>query len=268
MTKKKGVSGTKEWAASNANVMSGCEHGCLYCYAKANASRFNRIPDGGWTKPVVVEKELERKYGHRKGTIMFPTTHDITPDNLVHAIVVLDKMLDSCNNVLIVSKPHLECIEKLCKRYSNHKGQILFRFTVGSFDDETLRFWEPGAPGYAERFNSLNAAFTSGFRTSVSMEPMLDTDEDDIVRSIETMSAIVTDSIWLGKANKLTERLLHNGHIDVNILSMAEYLEASQTDERIFSLYERLKDHPKVKWKESIKKVVGLEVPTEAGLDI
>ena len=29
-----------------------------------------------------------------------------------------------------------------------------------------------------------------------------------------------------------------------------------------------LKDHPKVKWKESIKKVVGIKAPSEKGLDV
>jgi hypothetical protein len=33
-------------------------------------------------------------------------------------------------------------------------------------------------------------------------------------------------------------------------------------------LYERYRDNPLIKWKESIKKVVGIDLLTEAGLDI
>ncbi len=40
-----------------------------------------------------------------------------------------------------------------------------------------------------------------------------------------------------------------------------------QSDEFIWDLYSRYKDNPKVKWKDSIKKIVGLEVATEPGLD-
>jgi hypothetical protein len=40
------------------------------------------------------------------------------------------------------------------------------------------------------------------------------------------------------------------------------------TDERVMELYGLYKDNPKIKWKESMKKRIGLEVPTEAGLDI
>ncbi len=40
------------------------------------------------------------------------------------------------------------------------------------------------------------------------------------------------------------------------------------TDERIMELYELYKNNPTIKWKESIKKIVGIEIPTQAGLDI
>ncbi len=264
----KTVSGTKEWAASNANVMIGCEHGCMYCYAKAMASRFNRIPEGGWTSPVVNEKALDKNYGKRKGTIMFPTTHDITPDNLVHVSVVLKKMLEAGNNVLIVSKPHLECIKTLCDEFESYRDQILFRFTIGSMHDSILKFWEPGAPECGERVAALQYAFGKEFATSVSMEPMLDIDEDDIVNFAQRLTHHVTDAVWLGKVNKLSERLKRNGWLGPNAAAAAKMLKESQSDERIKSLYSRLKDDPKVKWKESIKKVVGIEVPTEAGLDV
>lgn len=266
---KKAVSGTKEWASHNVNVMSGCEHGCLYCYAKANAVRFKRVPDGGWVQPVVNEAALQRKYGKKKGTIMFPTTHDITPVNLDFCKIVLSRLLTVGNDVLIVSKPHLEVVKDLCKWFDEFKDQILFRFTIGSMNNEILKRWEPGAPDFNERLSALAYAHVAGFKTSVSMEPMLDVFESDIVSLVNLLAPHVTDAIWLGKANKLIHRLKFNGcGDDDEIIGLAEYLVATQSDDRIHSLYTRLKDHPKVKWKESIKKVVGIEVPTEAGLDV
>jgi len=41
-----------------------------------------------------------------------------------------------------------------------------------------------------------------------------------------------------------------------------------QTDEAVRSIYESLKDHPLVKWKESYKTVLGLELPARAGMDV
>lgn len=40
------------------------------------------------------------------------------------------------------------------------------------------------------------------------------------------------------------------------------------SDEWIMELYSRYNDDGKIKWKESIKKVVGLEIPVKKGLDV
>ena len=44
-------------------------------------------------------------------------------------------------------------------------------------------------------------------------------------------------------------------------------LEEGQTESNIKSIYGILKDNPKVKWKESFKEILGLDMPTEIGLD-
>jgi len=86
---------------------------------------------------------------------------------------------------------------------------------------------------------------------------------------VDDLAPFITDSIWLGKMNKVETRLRQNGFWeDPNVQEMALDLADSQTDGRILALYERLKDRPLIRWKESIKAVVGLEIPTEAGLDI
>ena len=45
-------------------------------------------------------------------------------------------------------------------------------------------------------------------------------------------------------------------------------IEASQSDGQILAVYEQLKGHPKVKWKEGIKAIVGIEPALEDGMDI
>lgn len=44
-------------------------------------------------------------------------------------------------------------------------------------------------------------------------------------------------------------------------------LERGQRNERIWDIYNRLKDDPLVRWKESIKKIVGIPLETESGTD-
>jgi DNA repair photolyase len=263
----KPVSGTKEWASSNHNIQLGCMHDCLYCYAKAQAIRFDRATAGSWATEEILPDKVAKNFGKRRGTIMYPTTHDITPGNLPDSVVVLKRMLEAGNRVLVVSKPRMACIQTLCAELEPYKDQVLFRFTIGAFEDCILRFWEPGAPGYAERVASLGHAWASGFGTSISMEPLLERREEEVVKAVRFFTPMVTDAIWIGKANRLVERLRRNGQWDNEDIAWADRLMSSQTDERIRSLYERLKDHPKVRWKESIKAVVGLEIPTEKGVD-
>jgi hypothetical protein len=43
---------------------------------------------------------------------MFPSSHDISPKNADLAIGFLEKMLKAGNDVLVVSKPHLDVVEK------------------------------------------------------------------------------------------------------------------------------------------------------------
>lgn len=262
------VSGTKEWAATGFNVMNGCENLCRYCYARANAARFKVKDVSTWGDEEVKEGALEKSFGKRRGTIMFPTAHDLTLSNLQYTLPVLKKMLEAGNDVLVVSKPHAKVISQVMKECEGFREQILFRFTIGAADDRTLSLWEPGAPMFFNRLTALSLAHREGFKTSVSMEPLLEPDESKVVSMVDLFESFVTDAIWIGKMNKLEERLKRNGEWDGAVQTIAAELLVSQSDERICSLYERLKNRPIVKWKESIKKVVGLEIPTEAGLDI
>lgn len=265
MSNKQKISGTLEWAKYNANCIIGCSHSCLFCYARHNAvNRFKKVKSlEDWKHPVVDKNKLAKKWAKMDGTIMFPTQHDITPDFLDVCVKFIENILLPGNNILIVSKPHLECIKTLCEKFVNYKDNILFRFTIGSCDDELLKYWEPGAPSFDERVKSLHHAFNSGFKTSISMEPLLD--YHNAKRLVDMFYPWVTDSIWIGKMNKVRQRVSINTAEDVRRVKEIEY---NSTDEKIWTLYNLLKDNDKVKWKESIKEVVGLETAEEAGLDV
>jgi DNA repair photolyase len=167
----------------------------------------------------------------------------------------LGKILAAGNQVLIVSKPHLDCVRYMCNTFNPFKENILFRFTIGSADSNVLKFWEPHAPDFDERLASLKYAFNAGYQTSISCEPMLDNRVDQI---IEKVLPYVTETIWLGKPNKLIGRLSMNGYKnDKMTMERARRLMESLSDEYILNLYERYQDNPKIRWKDSIKKVLG-----------
>lgn len=264
MTKGKQVFGTTEWATANANFINGCFHDCKYCYSKEMAIRFKRKTPDNWKDEVVNEVQLERKFRKNEGYVMFPSSHDITPENLDFSIHFLGNILKPGNQVLIVTKPHFSVIERICEEFSNQKKNILFRFTIGSSNTEKLKFWEPNAPAFEERLESLKYAFERGFKTSVSCEPVLDVNTEELVQQI---IPFITDAVWIGKPNFLLRRLKMNGIADIETYKKAQELTELQSDKWIVDLFRKFRGNPQIKWKESIKKIVNIEIPTIKGLD-
>jgi len=196
---------------------------------------------------------------------MFPSTHDITPANLKSTLLIINNLLENGNKILIVTKPHLSVIEKICETFSDKKDNIFFRFTIGSCDNTTLKFWEPNATSFEERLESLKYAYDNGFKTSVSSEPLFDIDVDPL---IDKLLPYLTDAIWIGKPNFLISRLKINGVYDELTEQKAKELILNQSDEWVKGIYEKYKDNLKIKWKSNFKKVVNIEIPTVKGLDI
>lgn len=267
MRKKKEAFGTREWASHNQNFISGCLHDCLYCYSKEMAIRFKRKTPETWKVEELNERKLAAPMKKYSGRVMFPSSHDITPQNLEHSVQFLKKLLEFGNDVLLVTKPHYECITRICTDFQKYRDKILLRFTIGSPDSRTLKLWEPTAPSFAERLKSLKAAYNKDFNTSISIEPILDK-RAAIIRLVEKVEPFVSNAIWIGKPNFLIRRLKMNGVTSTEILEKAATLERWCSNEEIMKLYSTLKSHRKVKWKESIKKVVGIDISTDSGLDI
>ncbi len=251
--------GFQEWIKHSVNISTGCPNDCKYCFAKAAAYRRKQVEKGQWGNEKPPNKDVKKKQKRYDGVVGFPTSHDITPSNVEEYIKVLEKLLSFGNEVLIVSKPNFECIKKICKVGSKYKDKILFRFSIGAMDSEILSFWETNAPPYAKRKESLKYTFDKGFKTSVSMEPLLDS--ANVVSAVSDIVNYITDSIWIGKMNYtegLWDEALKND--DENLLKHLEAIESGQTDDKVKSVYAEFQEHPKllekIKWKDSYKEVL------------
>lgn len=259
-SKEREGTGTYEWADINSNIQLGCSNGCLYCYARENALRYKRIatPDE-WLIEKINPAALVKKWPASGKVIMFPTTHDITPANIDHCLKALVNMLTPGNKVLIVSKPHLSCVERMCEDLKPWKDQILFRFTIGCLEEILASFWEPGAPSPFERIQALTYAYNQGFQTSVSMEPML----GGWSTAYETYLAVepfVSETIWIGKMNKIDKRVIVT---NPGTKQAVANIKPLQRDFEILHLVKLLEKEPKIRWKDSIKKVIGAQFKLE-----
>ena len=118
-------------------------------------------------------------------------------------------------------------------------------------------------PDIRKERHPLQYAHGHGFQTSVSVEPMLDpANIDDLIADL---LPFITDAIWIGKMNYIG-RLYSK--VDPEVQAALKAIENAQTDEIIRSIYARHKDNPKIKWKKGIKKIVGIPLAPQPGMDI
>jgi hypothetical protein len=253
--------GTREWADNNVNIQIGCENGCRYCYARWGAVVWHKYCEANeWNEPRINHQKVDMNYGYMEGGVMIPSTHDITPLNISEVLVVINKLLAVGNEVLIVSKPRWSCIPLICESLkTNHpdkyKSKVTFRFTIGSTDDNILKFWEPNAPPFKERWACLKYAYEAGFNTSVSCEPYLDQFPDYVYVATEDY---VTDKIWVGLLRDWTNRVERQNE-DITHKQIKQFvlpLYALQNPLIVKAMYKSMKDLPKIAWKDSIRKVI------------
>lgn len=242
--------GTKEWAEKNINLFKGrCPNKCIYCYAGANITRYKQGTE--WKMNMLVYNASYNRL--RPYTTMYPSAHDIRPENISDHVMFLLKFLKPGNKVLIVTKPWIKCIEVLTFALKKYKHQIVFRFTVGSTDEEILKFYEPNAPTYRERKQAIISAYLAGYMTTLSIEPMLDHNPE---RIIEDLHKYITGDIWIGKMRHAMQRCKMNGCDAVTLEQVRHLVEWQENDGNILSIVNELKDVHSVKWKDSIIEVL------------
>jgi DNA repair photolyase len=227
------------------------------------AIRFKQVTAGQWPHERIRPNDVSKRHKKYDGQVMFPSSHDITPNNLNACLIVMNNLLVAGNRILVVSKPHYECIKAICEMFGSFKQQILFRFSIGACDNRILSYWEPNAPSYNERKQCLIYAHQAGFQTSVSVEPMLDSTNIDTL--ISELLPSVTHSIWIGTMNHLGR---FGKGSDMVLQQAIEKIRRGQTNNIIKSIYGRHKDNQLIKWKAEIKKVVGIPLAKQNGLDI
>ncbi|KKL83146.1 hypothetical protein LCGC14_1977670 [marine sediment metagenome] len=257
-------SGTGQWSESSVNIWTGCENDCAYCYAREMAVRHGRLNSSAeWATPTLRPNAISKGYGKRKGVVMFPTTHDITPGNLDECVHVLKKLLQAGNRVLIVSKPRLSCVRRMVDDLPEWCEQIMFRFSITTSSYTVHDLWEPNAPGPGVRMNSAALAMEAGYRVSISCEPFLGhmilaargfrSVGESAASHYAEVQAVSNGPIWFGLMNKISQRVLPC----VPAVEVAR-LQAMHEPAAVRSIHDALVGKPRVKFKESITNTLGL----------
>jgi hypothetical protein len=89
--------------------------------------------------------------------------------------------------------------------------------------------------------------------------------DNNMAAVIKKVSKYVTETIWLGKANNLLGktgqgRLERNGVATPGVVQKANELNDWQNDDNMITLYNKYKTDPKIRFKESIKRIISKQI--------
>jgi hypothetical protein len=195
---------------------------------------------------------MNAKAAKHQGRTMFPTAHDLHIDNVSWWGPYLHGLVDKGNDILIVTKPEYAATKFICRSFEDYKDRIEFRFTIGTNDDKVAAYWEPGAPSPSERLNAIAHACTLGYRTSVSMEPLLIEQPKEMIDKL--LMGWITGEIWIGGMNHYA--------LKPEIPEEARQIKI-QGRENMQRVYESLKDNPQIRWKDSVQRLLGITATGE-----
>ncbi len=188
------------------NCYTGCEHGCVYCYARF-MQRFHPHPES-WGEfvdvkvnaPEVLARQLRRA---APGNVFMSSACDgWQPIEAQYRLtrqyseMLLEKGFQV--NVLTKSARVLEDLEL----FKGRRARI--GVTITTLDESLRKLWEPRCSSIAQRLEILKVAHQAGLATAVMFGPLM----PDLSDSTESISALFAqaaklkvDCIWVDALN-------------------------------------------------------------------
>ena len=165
------------------NPYRGCEHGCIYCFARPThawlglspgldfESKLSFKPDA----PTVLARELQRS-GYKCRTMALGTNTDpYQPvERQLSVTRELLKVLDSFNHpVSIVTKSNLVCRDIDILGPMAARGLVKVSLSVTTLDRQLARRMEPRAATPERRLGALASLVKAGIPTTVMVAPVI-----------------------------------------------------------------------------------------------
>lgn len=167
----------------SVNPYRGCEHGCIYCYARPThayqdlspgldfESRLFAKPDA----PKLLRAALARR-GYVPSPIAFGTNTDAyQPIEAEHRIMrACIEVLADCNHPLTITTKSDRVLRDLDLLVPMaQKGLVAVAVSVTTLDPELHRKLEPRAPAPAKRLAAIHALSEAGVYAHISASPMI-----------------------------------------------------------------------------------------------
>ncbi|OGO44930.1 MAG: hypothetical protein A2Z05_02050 [Chloroflexi bacterium RBG_16_60_22] len=190
------------------NCYAGCEHGCVYCYARF-ATRFSH-PGEPWgsfvdvkaNAPQVLAREVKRK---RLGRVFLSSVCDgWQPGEAQYGLTrqCLEMLLRYRFPVSILTKNALA--ERDFDLLTSSKDKVEFGVTITTLDESLRQLVEPQSSPSVERLRVLQEAGRLGIRTYAFLGPLMpglsDSDEN-VAQLLEAVKDAGIDYCYVDRLN-------------------------------------------------------------------
>lgn len=198
-------SGLSDYAV---NCYAGCEHGCIYCYARF-VTRFSH-PGEPWgsfvdvkvNAPQVLAREVKRK---RLGRVFLSSVCDgWQPREARYGLTrqCLETLLHYRFPVSILTKNALA--ERDFDLLASSKVEVEFGVTITTLDEGLRQLVEPGSSPSVERLRVLQEAGRLGIRTYAFLGPLmpgLSDKEEDLTQLLKAVKDAGVDYFYVDRLN-------------------------------------------------------------------
>ena len=195
----------------SVNPYRGCEHGCIYCFARPSHAYLGYSPGLDFeTKliarpdaPQVLARELRAKSYRPRPIAIGTNTDPYQPIEKQRAIMreVLQVLSDFNHPVAVVTKGTLIARDIDLLAPMAAKGLVRVGISVTTLDPKTARAMEPRVPGPAARLRTIKQLTASGIPVRVMVSPVVpaltDHELEAILEAGRDAGAIAASSIVL-----------------------------------------------------------------------
>jgi DNA repair photolyase len=176
------------------NPYQGCEHGCVYCYARPSHSYLDLSPGLDFETQIFYKPdaatqllaEWEKKGYACKPIVLGANTDPYQPAEKSLEITrrLLEHFLEYRHPVSIITKSHLiardlDLLEELARL-----NLCSVAISVPTMDDELKRVMEPRVPSAAARLAAMRRLVEQGVPTSALLAPVIPAINDHEIESI------------------------------------------------------------------------------------
>ena len=193
----------------SVNAYRGCEHGCIYCFARPTHAYLDLSPGLDFESKLFAKPDAAKllaetlaKPGYRPRPIAMGTNTDpYQPIEARYRITrqMLEVCLDARHPVTITTKSDRVLADLAILEEMARKRLIAVAISVTSLDPHLSRLIEPRAPSPVKRLAALDKLTQAGVPTHCSIAPVIPAITDDAMEAIVAHAAQlgVTSAGWI-----------------------------------------------------------------------